>query len=392
MRPTRWGGMTTRARVGRSTSLTTVIDVTTTCAEHHRARSPPWSSLPSGGEIMTNQLPRAWDFDDDDFYEIDGRRDQIEFLLRYAVLAPSTHNSQPWSFRIEPEGVAVFADQSRALPVADSQQRELFMSLGAAIANLRVAAAHFGFQSTLAFSGRPAEEESSAFVSLTATSAPDKRLASLFGAIRHRRTNRQPFSTEPIEPDALAPILDCVDEFADTFSVVFNQDQTRMADLIAFADKSQMQDHRYRAELSHWTHSQAEAANDGLVAESIGFPRAVAGAAPFILRHVDLGPLQAHQDHDLAASAACLIVVSAFNDRTSLIMAGEALELLLLTITRFGLQYSFLNAPVQISILRDRVATVTSASRPPQLILRLGPGQQIVHPTPRRPIDEVVQS
>ncbi|MEO6486592.1 MAG: hypothetical protein ABIO78_01475 [Thermoanaerobaculia bacterium] len=341
---------------------------------------------------MTAREPRVWDFDDDDFYEIEVRRDQIEFLLRYAVLAPSTHNSQPWSFRIEPEGVAIFPDESRALPVADSEQRELFMSLGAAIANLRVAAAHFGSSSTLAFPACPAEGEWSAFVSLTETCAPDMRLASLFDAIRRRRTNRRSFSAQPIEPDALAPILDCVEEFADVFSVVFAHDQTRMADLVAFADKVQMQDDQYRAELSHWTRSQADAANDGLLAESIGFPRAVAGAAPFILRHVDLGALQAYRDHDLAASAACLIVVSAFDDRVSLVNAGESLELLLLTITRSGLQYSFLNAPVQLPDMRERVATVTGARRPPQLILRIGPGQPIVHPTPRRPIHEVVQA
>ncbi len=339
---------------------------------------------------MSNQLQSAWDFDDDDFYEIDGRRHQIEFLLHYAVLAPSTHNSQPWSFRIEPKGVAIFADESRALPVADSDHRELYMSLGAAIANLRVAAAHFGFESSLDFPARPSDGDLSAFVSLTETCAPDKRLASLFSAIRNRRTNRGSFSTQPIEPDALALILNCVEEFADTFSVVSAQDQTRMADLVAFSDRVQMQDYRYRAELSHWTRSQADAATDGLLAQSIGFPPAVAGVAPFILRHVDLGALQAHQDHGRAASAACLIVVSAFDDHVSLIRAGESLELLLLTITRSGLQYSFLNAPVQLPDMRERVAMVAGTRRPPQLILRIGPGQPIIHPTPRRPVDEVV--
>jgi hypothetical protein len=340
---------------------------------------------------MTNELTRAWDFSDDDFYEIDGRRGQIEFLLQYAVLAPSTCNSQPWSFRIEPEGVAVFADESRALPVADAGRRELYMSLGAAIANLRVAAAHFGFQSTVSFSSRRAEEESSAFVALTETSAPDMRLASLFASIRQRRTNRQPFSSQPIAPEALAPILDCIEELADTFSIVFAREQARMADLIAFADKAQMQDGRYRAERAHWTHRQADAANDGLVAESVGFPWPVAAAAPFIMQHVDLGAMQAHKDHVLAEDAACLIVVSAFDDRMSLVKAGESLELLLLTITRSGLEYSFLNAPVQLPAVRGRVAVVSGAERPPQLILRVGPGQRIVQPTPRRPVDEVMQ-
>ena len=31
-------------------------------------------------------------------------REQLRFLLHYAVLAPSTHNTQPWKFDLTPEG------------------------------------------------------------------------------------------------------------------------------------------------------------------------------------------------------------------------------------------------------------------------------------------------
>ncbi|HET8797964.1 MAG TPA: nitroreductase, partial [Thermoanaerobaculia bacterium] len=83
--------------------------------------------------------------DEAEFYEIEEPARQKEFLLRYAVLAPSGHNTQPWAFRAAGETVEVFADYSRRLPVADPHDRELMISIGAAIANLRIAAAHFGF-------------------------------------------------------------------------------------------------------------------------------------------------------------------------------------------------------------------------------------------------------
>ncbi|HVR38527.1 MAG TPA: hypothetical protein VMU84_05475, partial [Thermoanaerobaculia bacterium] len=41
-----------------------------------------------------------WLIDESDFYEIDDAKAQKEFLLRYAVLAPSGHNTQPWSFSL----------------------------------------------------------------------------------------------------------------------------------------------------------------------------------------------------------------------------------------------------------------------------------------------------
>ena len=35
------------------------------------------------------------------------------FLLQWAVLAPSRHNTQPWTFEIEGDELRVYADLSR---------------------------------------------------------------------------------------------------------------------------------------------------------------------------------------------------------------------------------------------------------------------------------------
>ena len=51
-------------------------------------------------------------------------RDQARSLLRYAILAPSGHNTQPWLFRLTGAGVEVRADRRRALPVVDPHDRE----------------------------------------------------------------------------------------------------------------------------------------------------------------------------------------------------------------------------------------------------------------------------
>src|SRR5688572_13583665 len=75
-----------------------------------------------------------------------GAEEQIwEFLLRYAVRAPSGHNTQPWRFRITDGRVHLYADSSRSLPVVDPEGRELVMSCGAALAHLTVALRHFGY-------------------------------------------------------------------------------------------------------------------------------------------------------------------------------------------------------------------------------------------------------
>ncbi len=65
-------------------------------------------------------------------------------LVGAAARAPSSHNTQPWRFRVADGVIDVFADRSRALPVNDPNDRELTMSCGAALFNLRAAAAHSG--------------------------------------------------------------------------------------------------------------------------------------------------------------------------------------------------------------------------------------------------------
>ena len=86
----------------------------------------------------------TWNVSADDF-PVDGTSEEkLWFLVRYAILAPSTHNTQPWRFRIHGNVVELYADFTRALPVIDPEDRELIMSCGAALLHLR-----FGLRSSI---------------------------------------------------------------------------------------------------------------------------------------------------------------------------------------------------------------------------------------------------
>ena len=74
---------------------------------------------------------QPWRINADGFPASGFATDRLEYLLGYAILAPSPHNSQPWLFRLNTSDVEIFADRRRALPVTDPHGRELRLACGA---------------------------------------------------------------------------------------------------------------------------------------------------------------------------------------------------------------------------------------------------------------------
>lgn len=347
----------------------------------------------TGGILMSDKFnPRLtpWHIDESEFYELESFAEEMRFLLRYAVLAPSGHNRQPWAFRITESGVEVFADYSRRLPIVDPADRELVMSVGAAITNFRVAAAHFGFDTTVVYEHRPEERIPIAVIAVAETCAPDKALAALFRAIPKRHTNRAPFDGQPIDPCALSRVCDVIDGFPETLRLILSHDRHRVADMVDQAARVQMARPAFRAEIADWIRPDDDQHTDGLRGDVLGVSPALTAPATWLLRQFDAGPWQAPRDRRLAESASALLLVTAENDRASLIGAGEALEILLLTIADAGLQYSFLNQPVEVDAMRERIRTLAGASQPAQLLIRIGSGPAVEQAMPRRQLERVV--
>lgn len=326
-----------------------------------------------------------WLIDESDFYEIDDARAQVEFLLRYAVLAPSGHNTQPWSFRITKTSVEVFADPSRRLPIADPHNREHLMSVGAAITNFRVAAAHFGFDSRVC---HHTGEGPVATIELCETCNPDPALRGLFSAIPRRHTNRSSFDRRPLDPETLERLIPFVENCELTRFVVPHE-RTRIAELVEEADRRLLANEAFRNELADWVRANESSDADGMTADAFGIPGPLSAFAPWLVRTLDLGEERGRADRQLTEEAAGLIVITSDEDRASLIRAGEALERLLLALTALGVQYAFLNQPVQVPELRRELWNLIRTPKAPQLLLRIGYAPPVRRAMPRRPVTAV---
>src|SRR5690606_9818520 len=69
--------------------------------------------------------------------------------------------------------------------------------------------------------------------------------------------------------------------------------------------------------------------------------------------------------------------------------AGQILQRVLLTATDDGLAASMISQPVEVETAREQLRLALGRSGPPQMVLRIGYGVPGA-PTPRRPVDEVI--
>ncbi|AXF24027.1 nitroreductase [Burkholderia pyrrocinia] len=318
--------------------------------------------------------------------------DHLRSLLGYAVLAPSSHNSQPWRFLVNGTTIAVCADRVRALPVVDPFDRELIISCGAALLNLRVALNHARLAHTISTFPSEVDPNLLALVRVCNDGYSDAALGALFDAIPDRVTTRAPFESTTV-PDEIQHELTAagVAEGADVACVDSIAHRARVAELVAEADHQQFADPRFRRELASWIDPRRHV--DGMPAFAAGVPTLLDFAAPVLtmaVRTFDLGNGLAALHHQLVGASPLIVCIATVrDDREAWLAAGQALERILLVATRAGYTASYLNQPIETAGLRANLCHMLGLRGEPQLLLRVGRGPHTPH-SPRRPLDEVI--
>jgi hypothetical protein len=319
--------------------------------------------------------------------------DILRFLVNFAVLAPSGHNTQPWLFGIGDRHLDLLADRTRALPVVDPCDRALTISCGAALEHLVIAGRRFGRQ-LIAEELPDFDPDHLATVRLGDRVAPTASDIAMCRAIPDRRTTRTVYDRQPLPPDLLEACRELAAGRGTELRVIEAPGRREeIAELVARGDRIQFGDPGFRRELATWVHSRRAAAQEGMSGESFGIPDVLSPIAALVIRTFDIGSgIAAADRRKIAQGSPVLGVFSTPADEPGdWLSVGRALSRVLLKLTASGATAAFLNQPIEVESLRPLLKQAIGTSCMPQLLMRFGYGPAL-RATVRRPVEDVVVS
>lgn len=288
-------------------------------------------------------------------------------MVELAAHAPSTHNTQPWAWRVLPRQLELHADLRRRLPAEDPEDRNLVISCGASLHHLQVAASALGWEPHVQLLPEPHHPTLLARVAFVRWPPPPDAGARL-DAIFWRCTDRRRFTTWPVDDERLVELASVATPWGTTaLPVVDAVDRFRLERVVRRAAELQAQDRAAVAEQLDWLEHSP---HDGLLER------------------------RREPDDDLRGSDGVIVLGDVEDDRRAWLRTGQGLSALWLEATRLGLSVVPLSQPVEVPRTREALRReVLGGWLRPHLLLRIGwqaIGRSGVRRTPRRPVADLL--
>lgn len=321
----------------------------------------------------------------------------VESALGAAVRAPSIHNTQPWSWRLGPDGLLLRADRTRQLAVADPDAHSLLISCGAALYLTELALREQGWACETTVLPDPSDPDALALFRPIGKQEPDERTRAEAEAARQRRSDRRPFARRDVPEQVVEQLQAASDHQVRIHVPTRLEERIDLAVAVSWADRVQHDDEAYKAEMNRWIGDpEVHARVDGVPLEAIAH---VPAGHP---RHSDLplrdfevgvtGKLLIEQDVDEKPVIAVLI--TDFDNPVDHLLAGRAMMQMMIAAQLQGLSTCPLSQAVDLAEFRTRVQRAMGWVGYPQMMLRVGypsaPITELVR-TPRREPAAVLQ-
>jgi len=313
----------------------------------------------------------------------------LETLISAAVAAPSLHNTQPWRFRLDPDSasIEVRAAAEHGLRIADPLGRGLHVSVGAAVFNLRVAVARFGWEPVVRLLPRPTDPALVATVRLAGPHSSGRRLRpDLYDAIWRRHSSRFPFSNRPVPPQVLAEICEAAATEGARLAFPDPPEATRVLHLTAEAERYNAVDRHRSQESRAWVR---DGSRDGVPGAALG-PYDAAGLIP-VRDFVGLRPGTRPTSVLFERRPVIGVLATAHDTRADWVRAGQGLQHALLVATAHQVRTSLFSQAVEWPDLRWALRDPRAGREHVQMLIRFGYGPE-GPATPRRPARDVLDA
>lgn len=329
-------------------------------------------------------------FNSKDFFNTKDTKEKLKFLINYAILAPSSHNTQPWFFKIKGNFIEVKANMNRALPISDPTHRELFISLGTSIENLKEALEAYNFKFSLEIFYDCKDELVARFA--IEQLKEDKEInEEVLNSIISRRNNRFLYQEKNIPKEFLEWAESLKD---DSISICLTHDKLvreKIVDVVLNSIETAFSDKKFRQELSYWVKPSLNKYKDGIPGNNIGIPFLFSFLAPYMIKFFNIFKLQRKSEKNILNSAPILGLISVKEDNIyNWIKSGMLYEEIALKAERNNIKTAVLAAPVEIKEFYKDLQQILNTSFRPQIFFRLGYSNKIQPQSPRLNLEEVI--
>ena len=313
--------------------------------------------------------------------------DVLARTVALACRAPSYHNSQPWLWIFDRDGLHLHLDPTRVVQT-DPTERQALISCGAALDHLRVAMAAAGWKAQIDRCPDPDNENHLASIRFTEMTAVTDEQRHRAEAIAIRRTDRLPFASVTDWAAFETALARQIDDALALVDIMDDADREELARATDLTDTLRFYDSTYFETLQRWT--APFEGSDGIPYDSL--VSAAEGERVDVARSF---PVSRHPDRraQIPADLSTILVVSTHDTtRRDLLGCGETLSTVLLEATVAGLATCTLTHLTELATTRHLVEKVTGHPLP-QVLVRIGEAPANEHfppPTPRRSLADVL--
>ncbi|MBI2415192.1 MAG: hypothetical protein HYV33_00835 [Candidatus Kerfeldbacteria bacterium] len=296
-------------------------------------------------------------------------QERIEFLLQFGILAPSTHNTQPWLFKVENNICKLHYDKARILPAADPKQRDLHISLGCCIENILTAAWVFKLSADVQYFDSKSD---TLRAMLTFRDDPVKNINEKYLSTMQSRVNVRGFFDDlPIDTD----ILDGIELLEDNIElkIIINKKVIQEISSLSLdgITKAYGND-EFRNEIGTWVRNNFSGANDGMVGHSLRMSTLVSVVFPFMVKRVNLKNKVIEINKKQWETVPGVCVLSGEENIISWMKVGRLAERCMLLLENKGIRSSIFQAAIEFDYLQEGLKKLLKMKHLPQILFRVG--------------------